>query len=420
MSFLSQYWERPQQLWIRKVLFQIHLWLGVAIGIYVIAVGLTGSILVFKEEAVASLVPKAAHQVDENAQRVTIQTVIDKLGARYPKDRLFLVSYPSETTREFQAIAMRRAPGGGAKMMMASDPVTGDVVGDVNLTDSWLGFVHNLHISLLTGPVGFIANGVGAILLLLISATGLFLWWPGVRSWIRAFTVDFRRNWKRVNFDLHNTVGFYTLVLVSFWSISTVYFVWEDQFTAAVNRISPVTRPDPHATPFSVAPAKPGAARANVDSLVAVALAMVPGTRAHAVSPGQIEKQPLVVFLSQAGAVEDPAEIPMDATRVYFDPFTGRHLGTQPAPVNRTIGDWVIWSMVPLHFGNKWGFIVKVVWAILGLSLPVLVITGVLMWWNRSLGKKWKRIRTGRPSGRRAVPASVLNHAERETVAPER
>ena len=52
---------------------------------------------------------------------------------------------------------------------------------------------------------------------------------------------------------------------------------------------------------------------------------------------------------------------------------------------NQTAGDWVLWAMHPLHYGTLWGRWVKVVWALVGLSLAVLSISGVLMYWNRWL-----------------------------------
>lgn len=74
-----------------------------------------------------------------------------------------LITFPSARTPEFQAIAARFVPA-SAKVMLAADPATGDVLGQVDLTASWLGFVHGLHISLLSGPPGFIANGIGSVL----------------------------------------------------------------------------------------------------------------------------------------------------------------------------------------------------------------------------------------------------------------
>jgi uncharacterized iron-regulated membrane protein len=45
--------------------------------------------------------------------------------------------------------------------------------------------------------------------------------------------------------------------------------------------------------------------------------------------------------------------------------------------------------MHPLHFGTLWGLPFKILWFLLGLSLALLTVTGLLMYWNRYLRKRW-------------------------------
>src|SRR5215831_2706048 len=55
----QQWKERPQSVWLRRALFQVHLWSGVGIGLYVFVVSLTGSMVVYRNElyAVAERAP---------------------------------------------------------------------------------------------------------------------------------------------------------------------------------------------------------------------------------------------------------------------------------------------------------------------------------------------------------------------------
>jgi len=78
---------------------------------------------------------------------------------------------------------------------------------------------------------------------------------------------------------------------------------------------------------------------------------------------------------------------------LYFNPYNGEHLATWQYGVNKSLGDWFIWSQVPLHFGVYWGVGVKIIWAVLGLVVPTLAVTGLLMYWNRTLRRKWKQLR---------------------------
>ena len=61
--------------------------------------------------------------------------------------------------------------------------------------------------------------------------------------------------------------------------------------------------------------------------------------------------------------------------------------------------------MYPLHFGRfggRWGtfvfYSVMTLYVILGLSPVLLTVTGFLMYWNRSLSKKFKRAAVSRPA----------------------
>jgi PepSY-associated TM region len=48
---LWQRWVRqPQSIWLRRALFQMHLWSGIAIGLYILMITVTGSVLVYSNE----------------------------------------------------------------------------------------------------------------------------------------------------------------------------------------------------------------------------------------------------------------------------------------------------------------------------------------------------------------------------------
>src|SRR5258708_13138734 len=62
MAFVEQWLRRPQNVWLRRALFQIHLWTGIGTGLYVLLVSVSGSAIVFRNELSnsPSVRPKAA------------------------------------------------------------------------------------------------------------------------------------------------------------------------------------------------------------------------------------------------------------------------------------------------------------------------------------------------------------------------
>jgi uncharacterized iron-regulated membrane protein len=92
---------------------------------------------------------------------------------------------------------------------------------------------------------------------------------------------------------------------------------------------------------------------------------------------------------------------------IYFNPYDGTHLATWRYGVNESLGDWFIWSQIPLHYGTYWGLAIKILWAAMGLTMPLLAVSGLLMYWNRYLRRKWAKLRlrpaAAQPALRRAA-----------------
>src|ERR1700722_14252528 len=54
-----QRWVRqPQKIWLRRALFQAHLWSGIAVGLYIFMISVTGSVLVYWNELYRAVTPE--------------------------------------------------------------------------------------------------------------------------------------------------------------------------------------------------------------------------------------------------------------------------------------------------------------------------------------------------------------------------
>ncbi len=385
MGFLQRYLHRPQQLWPRRLNFQVHLWVGIILTLYMVVIGITGSILVFRPqlERLGGLKPWQNIQVKEPL--ADIVTVVENLQAAYRRYRIVSVDTPTENDATFVAVLQGRS-----RIKVACGPTDGQVLGEFPRQPNWLDFVQELHESLLIprGARGRMLNGVGAAFLLLLNATGLVIWWPGIRNWRRALKVDFRRNWRRINFDMHVSVGFWTILIASFWAVSGIYFGWPRQAFLFVNSLSPVITARPPA--LSVMP-EITASEPDLRAMVQQASNLDPGTRLGGIAFPYSRRAPIGILMRRR---DSPGYEYVDT--VYFNPYTGSYISTWRYGVNRSLGDWIIWSEVPLHFGTFWGLGVKLVWSAAGLAIPLLAVTGLLMYWNRALRKRWKTLRKAR------------------------
>jgi uncharacterized iron-regulated membrane protein len=371
VRFLRNLVHNPRKLFLRRVAFQIHLWAGILVSAYVVIIALTGAILVFEDELTSATLPAGLSRLN-SAHLASIPEVMQRFQQSYPGARVGEIDTPWQAIPAYRLHAVTAT---GHDFNLVADPVTASLHSQ---PETWVNWVHDLHVYLLLGSAyGEQVNSVGAAILLLLSVTGLLLWWQGFKNWTRAMVVDLHRNWRRINFDAHHAIGIWTLAIVIWWSISGIYFGCYKQFVSVVNAISPlqgmVSPPLPQAFSSSTH-------RAALPVVLAAAQQASPHGRLFGLSDPSL-RGTLVYAQMDLG---DPGDfshrdiVAINTTNAQV--LTIWHYGQ-----NHSAGDWFMWSMHPLHFGTLWGLGIKLVWFFLGISLAILSATGVIMYWNRYL-----------------------------------
>jgi uncharacterized iron-regulated membrane protein len=344
------------------------LWVGISFGVYVFVVGVSGAALVFRIDMQRALHPNLFTPSGSGPLADPVM-ILERVRDAYPNRRVSGIDAPTSARPTYLAYVT----SGNDFATILVDPVTARVLGE--LPDrSFVRTLQDLHFDLLSGRTGRIVNGIGAALLLVMCLTGLVIWWQGTSKWRRGLTVDFERNWKRITWDLHSAAGFWTLLLLAMWAVTGIYFAFPSQFRSAVNAVSPVTvsRPPQSARPVA------GDAEASWRDQIARARRYAPDQFvARVVLPSSDRAAFLVMFSPTA-----PTPIGRPLTSVYLDRYTGAHL-QEPSRGPRSAGDVVMDWVGPLHVGSFGGNSVRVAWLVLGLSPPMLFVTGFLMWWTR-------------------------------------
>lgn len=378
MPLLANLLHHPRKLWIRRALFQIHLWVGVLLSLYVVVIALSGSVLVFEDELTATTLPAGLSSFDSQ-HTASIPQVMMHFAAAYPTAKVGMITVPTATVPAFR---LNVVGADGRSFELVADPQTG-LLHPIGRT--WVDWVHDLHIYLMLGhSYGVQVNAIGAALLMLLALTGIALWWPGIRTWTRGLRINLRTNWRRMNFDIHYAVGFWTLAIVFWWALSGFYFGFYKQVGAVVNVVSPLRN---MVSPKSL-PSSGSRARVPLEMVLQAATTASPAAHLYSLS------DPLLAG-SAAYASMDLRQLGDFSHRdiVSIDTSSAQILSVWHYGANRSVGDWIIWSMHPLHFGTLWGLPVKILWCFLGLCLALLSITGLLMYWNRWLRHRWRSLR---------------------------
>src|SRR5207247_6718849 len=96
MSLWKQWLQQPQRVWLRRALFQIHLWTGLALGLYIVVLSVTGSALVYRRELVA-LFSTPYPALDSSARKLSADELRASARRAYPDYEIADVK--EETTR---------------------------------------------------------------------------------------------------------------------------------------------------------------------------------------------------------------------------------------------------------------------------------------------------------------------------------
>lgn len=378
----------PQRSRLRRALFQIHLWVGVVLAAYAIVIGLTGSVLVFSEEIEARLEPRL-HRVTPGQATASLQTVWKKIEAEHPGHRVLSLELAEDSDGSSQFfLAKKQGPlDRSAILNVYFNPHTGEILGEHTTVQGPLGWARNLHYFLLAGETGVRVNGWMGLGLLVLCVTGVVIWWPGILRWKRSLGVSWSNNWKRVNWDLHSSIGFWCSSALLIVSFTGVYFT----FPVIVGGLTLVaTHSDIKQTvalmqPPKALPHAKDAATISLDDVVLKGKSKLP--QGAPLSFVQLPSGPDAVFtaIQYRQGVAPYSQM----ASVDIDPYTGkilRYFDTAQYP----LGMRIVQYYHSIHFGSfagkgAMGRVVQCLWVVLGLAPAVLAITGLLMYWNRYL-----------------------------------
>jgi uncharacterized iron-regulated membrane protein len=235
------YWQRwiwqPQTAWLRKAMFQLHLWSGISFGLYVLLISVTGSILVYRNELYRAATPDPI-VVTASGARLSDEQLKRAATRAYPGYTVLNISQPPNPA-EAVSISLKGSAGPKNRLF---NPFTGADLGDSVPLAVWLvSKLLSLHDDLLGGATGRQVNGVGAVLILVLAITGLVVWWPGIRTWRRSLTVPRNVGWQRVVWGLHSMIGFWGLGFILLFALSGVYLSSPDLIQGIADRIEPLT-----------------------------------------------------------------------------------------------------------------------------------------------------------------------------------
>ena len=371
----------------KQLCAQLHLWLGLASGLIVFLVSLSGCIYVFQDELTSAFYRDARYVAPPEAVApIAPSQVFAAAKAKLPSDleSIYYVDYTDP----------RRVHGLWARDSVERhwhavwiNPYSGEVTRTYrwlsSLKEDFFGVTMAFHTTLLLGDTGHQIVAASTIIFIIALITGIVLWIP--RSWrtLRArLIIKLDSKPKRLNWDLHSVLGFYTswiLLLIAFTGLVWAY-PW---FNQAVYWISTGGKPKTE-IPEWVAPESTPEGYNNVletlDHVYPKIRDNFPEANRFMIEAREDMTKPIRIVVHQA-------QSEYNQTTYFFDPSTGEQVfehGFQ----NLNRGEKIRALNWDLHTGQLWGLPTKILAFLASLTAASLPVTGFLIWFPR-----WKQKR---------------------------
>ncbi len=368
---------------IRALINDIHLWLGLGSGIIIFLVCLSGTLLTFEKEIEGLFTQKLEVTVLEEKQ--TLETMAATLAAA-TKGHVSGVTLPVKKDQpyEFHVKKDLKERRGTPYLM---DPYTQRILEpQKTAADDFMLTMFKLHRWLLMDiSIGRPIVGVATIIFLIMSLSGLVLWFPKKVRWNtlkKGFKIKTTANWKRINHDLHNTLGFYSCIFIIIMGITGLCWSFEGYREGLGQLLGTPVFGNRGSSPSQV-DYRPNLQEVTYDEVIETA-------HRELDYPGELsvafpnENNPVfgIRKYKEAGwspVAPDVLTIDQQGNLLQKELFHSK-------PWNEKFASLI----KPIHTGEIFGNFSKVLYflaCLIGTSLPV---TGTLIWWNKLKRKKSK------------------------------
>jgi len=381
-----------------KILFKLHGWLGLNLGLLLFVICFSGTFATLSNEI--DWLANEDMRIEKSSQPVQWQTMVESLREQYPQGRnlgMYRGTYTGNA-QYFATVAYMSMPN-GQTLKVYLDPSTGKINGHTSFFNAQR-FFRTFHRRFFDGDRGIFIITLLSIPMFIIVGSG-FLFYKG---WLKnLFTLRLNRKPRVKWSDAHKVAGIWSL-LFALIIVVTGIFYFAELLSLATGKNGAFLMPRPNQVE-----AEKMANYGETISLLPMSVYLDSAQSAYPALDVRGIRLPHKAgdFVYINGQEGNP--ITRDrANHVMLNPATAEveHV-LQSAdmtllPLITDIAD-------PLHFGYFGGLTTKIIWFIFGLFISFSILSGTYLWFIKLIDKS-KRSGRGKSTSfwLRGVTISVL------------
>ncbi|MCD0489160.1 PepSY domain-containing protein [Pedobacter sp. MC2016-14] len=366
----------------RRISNWLHLWLGLFSGIVVFVVCLTAAVWTFGDDYEYWFMP--GQRIAQNDGKILPPSLLIKkcrlaINATESDSLAILYSLEYRGPKQSCILSYTDRPRGDFKRAYV-DPYSGKILYYFTKEDAVFKFNQFLRSGhrffWLPRPFGSYFVGTCCLLFLVTLITGFIWWYP--TKWNKStrnksFKIKWGAKWKRVNIDLHNVLGFYTLIFTIILTVTGVAFTFS-WFSDGYHWL--LTGGAAKATHASKGVSNTNIVISKYQQPDDQIWRRFKHEEEFSIKYPQDPKDVYVVYLHPSGHNEL-------TTWHSYDQNTLNLVGGSSKQKPLSIGDKIHGANYEIHTGAIGGLITKIIAALASLVGASLPVTGFIIWINR-------------------------------------
>ncbi|WP_081209765.1 PepSY-associated TM helix domain-containing protein [Salegentibacter sediminis] len=346
-----------------RKLLKYHSWFGLIAGLFLLIMGVSGSILVFHKELDFWFF-RTQYEQDYSGE-LQLDRAIEEVQAVYPGWDTRLKQFEPGKVLVFDLRHQQQ------RAYLFVHPTSGKILREVDANTHFTSWLLKLHYSLHSGAVGRIIILLAGIVFFLSLLSGIILYRKSIFK-VFAFRIRLRPHNKRSFYSsLHRYVGVWALFLNLVLVVTGIILA----YTVAKAGLNPLP-----------APSGPKLEISLNESMAELKTDFPQFTPTYIRLPLN-KNADITVFGKFAGDAFYFSEF---YNYIRLDYQTGQVTSVKKV-TGSSFSNQLASTVMPLHYAEFGGLTVKILYSLIGLSGPFLSITGFLIWLKGRRKKRQKR-----------------------------
>ena len=439
---------------VLRRIWRLHFWVALFVAPALLVLACTGLIILYTQPLDLWL-HSDLKVVTPTTSTVSLDDQVATARQRVGPDMVFdAVTPPQDAGASTQVDFLPAEESGIGERNVTQvfiDPYTGQYLGQRQELDGLVGWANQLHrffgndgptvslpafghfIAPSAYPDATMKVGVGnliiemiAVWILVLAASGIYLWWPrAIEKGKPRLAIRWRKGGRIRWRDLHATTGILLSVVLICYIASGLTWsrYWGENWRAVASTVTPSTEIDAPSTPAKVGDFDrlgrriawadkedpvyasittdpiPKPLDFNVINEIAESEGMIPGYSIVPPSDSIVDGE--TVYGSYTVVNHWPQKLSEQRT-LYLNQFTGETITNATADQDGTLSRITSWG-VNTHMGTQYGIITRILATLACLGVLTSIVSAMAMWWKR------------RPTGSAGLPGRTSDTVRSNT-----